>query len=224
MCGFISLHAQKQRGKATYYSKRATGARTANGDRLHHDSLTCAHRTLPFGSLLRVTNIANGKSVTVRVNDRGPFTRGRIIDLSWGAADAIGMLARGVAMVEIEVLSKGIKVPYKPNDGLFMPFTDFQIAEEGYSYIDQWADRDNDAHINLTDKRSATPKNTQTTKGKHAAQSKVKAPAGEHKPRRTRTVADAPKTSLPAAPHTKATPKNEKTNTWKSVFDKLKNH
>lgn len=74
------MHAQYvQRGKATYYSKRATGARTSSGERVHHDSLTCAHRTYPFGTKLKVTNPANGKSVIVKVTDRGPFARGRIM-------------------------------------------------------------------------------------------------------------------------------------------------
>ncbi|MBF0965366.1 MAG: septal ring lytic transglycosylase RlpA family protein, partial [Alloprevotella sp.] len=81
----ITAHAQ-QKGKATFYSKRATGARTASGERLHHDSLTCAHRTYPFGTLLKVTNLNNGNTVVVRVTDRGPFAKGRIIDLSYAAA------------------------------------------------------------------------------------------------------------------------------------------
>lgn len=97
-----SLSAQTQRGKATYYSKKATGRRTANGDRLHHDSMTCAHRTFPFGTLLKVTCEGNGRSVVVRVNDRGPFVRGRIIDLSWGAARELGILSQGVASVTVE--------------------------------------------------------------------------------------------------------------------------
>ena len=102
LVGFITLPAQTQRGKATYYSKRATGSRTANGDRLHHDSMTCAHRTFPFGTLLKVTNTQNQRSVVVRVNDRGPFIRGRIIDLSWGAARDLGILSQGVASVIVE--------------------------------------------------------------------------------------------------------------------------
>ncbi len=100
-----SMHAQ-QRGKASYYSKRATGAATSSGERVHHDSLTCAHRTHPFGTLLKVKNPANGREVIVKVNDRGPFGRGRIIDLSWGAARELGMLAQGVVMVEVEVVGE----------------------------------------------------------------------------------------------------------------------
>ena len=103
--GFISLHAQ-QRGRASFYSRQATGARTSSGERLHHRDFTCAHRTHPFGTLLKVKNLSNGKEVVVRVNDRGPFGRGRIVDLSWGAAKALGMLSQGVVDVEITPVGK----------------------------------------------------------------------------------------------------------------------
>ena len=89
----LTALGQIQSGKATFYSKRATGSRTANGERLHHDSLTCAHRTYPFGTMLKVYNPANGRSVIVRVTDRGPFVRGRIIDLSWRAAKELDIIA-----------------------------------------------------------------------------------------------------------------------------------
>ena len=113
MIGFVPMLSQ-QRGKASYYSRRATGARTSSGERLHHDSLTCAHRTYPFGTLLRVKNISNGKEVVVRVTDRGPHGRGRIIDLSLAAAKAIGMVQQGVAMVEVEEY-KPTTVPLRPD-------------------------------------------------------------------------------------------------------------
>ena len=116
MCAVAAAQAQYvQRGKATYYSKRATGARTSSGERLHHDSLTCAHRTYPFGTKLQVTNLQNGRSVVVRVTDRGPFARGRIIDLSWRAAKELGILTQGVAMVEV-VRADEIVVPFKPSN------------------------------------------------------------------------------------------------------------
>ena len=107
------LYAQPQQGKASFYAKRATGSQTANGERLHHDSLTCAHRTLPFGTLLRVTHVENGRSVIVRVNDRGPFVRGRIIDLSWGAARELGMISQGIATVIVEPADE-IIIPLRP--------------------------------------------------------------------------------------------------------------
>lgn len=111
----LTSHAQQQRGKASYYSKKATGARTSSGERLHHDSLTCAHRTYPFGTLLEVTNPANGRTVTVRVTDRGPYLRGRIVDLSWAAAKQLGILSKGVAMVTVRPTNRWV-VPFKPDD------------------------------------------------------------------------------------------------------------
>ena len=116
--------AQTQTGKASYYAKRATGSRTASGEKLHHDSLTCAHRTYPFGTLLHVKNPANDREVVVRVNDRGPFVRGRIIDLSWGAAKALGILAQGIATVVIEPLVE-FRIPMRAEEVLELP----RIAE-----------------------------------------------------------------------------------------------
>jgi rare lipoprotein A len=83
---------------ASYYS---TGLRTANGEPFDPDGFTAASRTLPFGTRLQVTNPATGRSVVVRVNDRGPFIRGRSLDLSRGAAAALGMIERGVANLQV---------------------------------------------------------------------------------------------------------------------------
>lgn len=115
-----------QRGKASYYSKRATGARSASGQRIHHDSLTCAHRYYPFGTMLKVTNLRNDKSVIVEVIDRGPFGRGRIIDLSWAAAKKLDMISQGVATVKVERLDN--PVPFKPEQTK-LPKVDFEMAE-----------------------------------------------------------------------------------------------
>lgn len=129
MTACLAVTAQTQRGKASYYSKRATGARTSSGERLHHDSLTCAHRTFPFGTLLRVTNENNGKEVIVRVTDRGPRGRGRIIDLSYGAARQLGILSQGVAVVRVERVRTN-KVPYRPEPEVDdLPEFDFEITE-----------------------------------------------------------------------------------------------
>ena len=111
---FTPAYSQSQRGKASFYAKRATGARTASGERLHHDSMTCAHRTLPFGTHLRVTHVDNGRSVVVNVNDRGPYVRGRIVDLSWGAARELGMIAQGIATVVVEAVDDDITIPLRP--------------------------------------------------------------------------------------------------------------
>lgn len=128
--------AQKQRGKATFYSKRATGARTASGERLHHDSLTCAHRTYPFGTVLKVTNLSNNKTVYVRVTDRGPFSRGRIVDLSWRAAKELGILSQGVAPVEIERYEE-INVPFRASDKYDLPEIDFSFSDNKLDYFEE---------------------------------------------------------------------------------------
>ncbi len=93
-----------QRGMASYYK---SGNRTASGERFNPMGLTAAHRSLPFGTKVRVTQVKSGRSVVVRINDRGPFVGGRIIDLSLGAARAIGLNLSGVARVEIDILSLG---------------------------------------------------------------------------------------------------------------------
>lgn len=131
MLSLAALDAQNvQRGKASFYSKRATGARASSGEKIHHDSLTCAHRTYPFGTMLKVTNITTGKSVQVRVIDRGPFARGRIIDLSWAAAKEIGMLAQGIATVVVEKADNLI-VPFKPEPEDHLFELDFERLADG---------------------------------------------------------------------------------------------
>lgn len=94
------------RGIASWYGPGFHGRRTANGERFNQNALTAAHRTLPFGTRVRVTNVNNGRSVVVRINDRGPFTGGRVIDLAAGAAQAIGLKSRGVGPVTIQVLGR----------------------------------------------------------------------------------------------------------------------
>jgi rare lipoprotein A len=98
-----------QYGKASYYGygDGFHGKKTASGEIFDRNGLTAAHPTLPFGTLCRVTNRANGKRVTVRINDRGPFAEGRIIDLSWGAAKRIDAERAGVVDVKVEVLKRG---------------------------------------------------------------------------------------------------------------------
>lgn len=92
------------RGTASYYAAKFDGRRTASGERFDNAAMTAAHRTLPFGTLVRVTNVANGKSVIVRINDRGPFSAGRMIDVSRAAASELGLVARGHGMVELAVI------------------------------------------------------------------------------------------------------------------------
>ena len=93
-----STSAHASSGIASYYWQ---GTRTANGERYYPDRVSCAHRTAPFGSYLRVTNAKTGRSITCRVNDRGPFVKGRIVDLSRGAAKQLGIINRGLARVTV---------------------------------------------------------------------------------------------------------------------------
>jgi len=92
---------------ASYYADQFHGRRTANGETFDMHALTAAHRTLPFNTRVRVHNLDNGRSVVVRINDRGPFVEGRIIDLSYGAAKAVGLIGPGTARVRLEVLEMG---------------------------------------------------------------------------------------------------------------------
>ena len=94
----------KETGLASWYGPQYHGRRTANGERYNMFDLTAAHRSLPFGTTVRVTSIGSGRQVVVRINDRGPFVRGRIIDLSYEAAKKLEINTSGVAKVRIEVI------------------------------------------------------------------------------------------------------------------------
>jgi rare lipoprotein A len=96
-----SAAGTKMAGVASFYTE---GERTANGEKFDTHELTAAHPTLPFGTKLRVTNVATGRSVTVRVNDRGPYVRGRVVDVSYSAAQSLGMVGKGVANVKLDVV------------------------------------------------------------------------------------------------------------------------
>jgi rare lipoprotein A len=101
----FSLHAQDDfNGVASYYADKFVGKSTASGDTYHHHKYTCAHKTLPFGTKLIVTNPANNKSVEVVVNDRGPFVKTRVIDLSKAAALELGIVQKGLAYVECQIV------------------------------------------------------------------------------------------------------------------------
>jgi rare lipoprotein A len=99
-----TVNADSSEGKVAWYGKKFAGRKTANGERFNPNAMTMAHKTLPFGTKVKVTNLANKKSVTVRVNDRGPVTPDRIGDLSQGAARKIGMLRAGVVNARLDVV------------------------------------------------------------------------------------------------------------------------
>ena len=99
-----------QHGNATFYGKSWHGRKTSSGERLNNEEYQCAHRTLPFGTLVKVTNKKNGKSCIVKVVDRGPFGKGMVIDLTYEAARSIGMLSAGVVPVSLEKIEPGTPI------------------------------------------------------------------------------------------------------------------
>lgn len=214
MTGFTFLNAQTQKGKASYYSKRATGSRTASGERLHHDSLTCAHRSYPFGSMLRVTNLSNGKSVDVKVTDRGPYGRGRIIDLSYGAAREIGMLSQGVGLVEVKLLP-GNMAPYRLDEGNNIPEFEFDFTESGYSFLEQFKD---DGDNGRTPPKAADGKGTDTKNAATKASTQQK--ATQHKQAAAKQQATA--TGAAKAHSHEQNKKTEDASSWSNVFEKIK--
>ena len=142
--GFTPLLAQgQQKGKASFYAKKFHGRKTASGERLHPDSLTCAHRTYPFGTKLKVYNPANGRSVVVRVTDRGPFVRGRIIDLSWRTAKELGIIAQGVATVFVQRHSD-IIIPFLPEDEIEIPDLELETNDGSVSATPFWQEMQKD--------------------------------------------------------------------------------
>ncbi|NDY42093.1 septal ring lytic transglycosylase RlpA family protein [Dissulfurirhabdus thermomarina] len=106
-----SARGYRAEGVASWYGPDFHGRRTANGETYDMHALTAAHRTLPMGTRVRVVNLDNGRSVVVRINDRGPFVRGRIIDLSYAAARKLGMIGPGTARVRIEALAPAGPAP-----------------------------------------------------------------------------------------------------------------
>lgn len=108
----VNLYAQKVeigktfKGKASYYHKKFSGRKTASGERLDNKDFTCAHKYYPFGTMIEVENPVTKKWVIVRVNDRGPFSKGRVLDLSYEAAKMIGMLSKGIMAINAKVVGK----------------------------------------------------------------------------------------------------------------------
>ena len=103
----LLVSGQVQTGKASFYADKFDGSPTASGEKYRHSKLTAAHKTLPFGTKIRVTNLANDQSVEVVVNDRGPYVENRIVDLSKSAAEKLGFLNQGIADVKLEVVDAG---------------------------------------------------------------------------------------------------------------------
>jgi len=107
ICLFGWANAQTQTGKASFYADKFEGLPTASGEKYRHNKLTAAHKTLPFGTKVKVTNLANNEIVEVVINDRGPYVEGRIIDLSRAAAEKLGFINLGIADVKLEIIDAG---------------------------------------------------------------------------------------------------------------------
>ena len=103
----IASYSQTQTGKASFYADKFDGGPTASGEKYRHSKKTGAHKTLPFGTKVRVTNLENNKTVDVVINDRGPYVDGRIIDLSKSAAEELDFINKGIADVKLEVIDAG---------------------------------------------------------------------------------------------------------------------
>jgi len=103
----VFSNAQVQTGKASFYADKFEGSPTASGEKYKHNKLTAAHKSLPFGTKVKVTNLANDQSVEVVINDRGPYVDNRIIDLSRAAAEKLGFVNQGLAEVKIEIVDPG---------------------------------------------------------------------------------------------------------------------
>lgn len=214
----------------------------SNGERYDRNAFTCAHRTLPFGTRLKITNPRNGKSVIVRVTDRGPFVRGRVVDLSYAAARELGTLTSGVAYVKVELVRKETEIPFpsESNGTLEIPEIEYGTAGVCYEFIPEWEkveedkpkeiERKVDTHLNnrkslqqakvekenITETRkqvqTSAPANQQVTKTKNQATVRT-TPAATN---RQQTAQQNKSATQPA------TSKNNSSSSWTNFFKRVK--
>ena len=161
-----------QKGKASFYARHFNGRKTASGERLHPDSLTCAHRSYPFGTLLRVYNPVNSRSVIVRVIDRGPYVRGRIIDLSWRAAKELDIIGQGIATVFVSKANAFV-VPFLPTDAIEIPDLELETNDGAPALHPLWKEMKDDQ---LKEQQQAQPKSQSQHKTPQKVQQKGKKP------------------------------------------------
>lgn len=124
--------AQVQTGKASFYADKFDGHPTASGEKYRHNKLTGAHKTLPFGTKVKVTNLANNQSVEITINDRGPYVEGRIVDVSKSAAEKLGFVNQGIAEVKLEVIDPGsgkVSDPGRPIEHVMVEENEFYEFE-----------------------------------------------------------------------------------------------
>ena len=134
LTGPLQAQQFRQTGLASFYADKFEGRLTASGEKFRQNKLTAAHKTLPFGTLVRVKNLENGKEVTVRINDRGPFVEGRIIDLSKSAARKLDFIQQGVVRVELVAISSP-EPEKKPYSTLDKPVAGSDLPAEPYYLV-----------------------------------------------------------------------------------------
>ena len=237
----LTIKAQSD-GKASYYSNGLHGRRMSNGERYDRNAFTCAHRTLPFGTRLKITNPRNGKSVIVRVTDRGPFVRGRVVDLSYAAARELGTLASGVAYVKVEVVRKETEIPF-PSEStgtLEIPEIEYGTAGVCYEFIPEWEKVEEDKPKEIerkVDTRLNNRKSLQQAKvekeniSETRKQVQTSAPANQQV---TKTKNQATARTTPAATNRQqtaqqnksttqsTTSKNNSSSSWTNFFKRVK--
>ena len=214
----------------------------SNGERYDRNAFTCAHRTLPFGTRLKITNPRNGKSVIVRVTDRGPFVRGRVVDLSYAAARELGTLASGVAYVKVELVRKETEIPFpsESNGTLEMPEIEYGTAGVCYEFIPEWEKVEEDKPKEIerkVDTRLNNKKNPQQGKvekeniSETRKQVQTSAPANQQV---TKTKNQATTRTTPAATNRQqtaqqnksttqsTTSKNNSSSSWTDFFKRVK--
>lgn len=214
----------------------------SNGERYDRNAFTCAHRTLPFGTRLKITNPRNGKSVIVRVTDRGPFVRGRVVDLSYAAARELGTLASGVAYVKVELVRKETEIPFpsESNVTLEIPEIEYGTAGVCYEFIPEWEKVEEDKPKEIerkVDTRLNKKKNPQQDKVEKEnitetrKQVQTSAPANQQV---TKTKNQATARTTPAATNRQqtaqqnksttqsTTSKNNSSSSWTNFFKRVK--
>jgi len=243
LCNIFTLTIQAQSdGKASYYSNGLHGRRMSNGERYDRNAFTCAHRTLPFGTRLKITNPRNGKSVIVRVTDRGPFVRGRVVDLSYAAARELGTLASGVAYVKVELVRKETEIPYpsESNGAIEMPEVEYGTAGICYEFIPEWEkveedkpkeiERKVDTHLNnkrvsnqakLEKEYNTSYKQKQAVSSNNQQTSKVKSTTTPA--RSSQQTANRQQTTQQNKANTQpTTSKNGSSSSWMNFFKRVK--
>ncbi len=243
LCNIFTLTIQAQSdGKASYYSNGLHGRKMSNGERYDRNAFTCAHRTLPFGTRLKITNPRNGKSVIVRVTDRGPFVRGRVVDLSYAAARELGTLASGVAYVKVELVRKETEIPFpSESTGIIeMPEIEYGTAGVCYEFIPEWEkveedkpkeiERKVDTHLNNRKSlQQAKVEKENITETRKQVQTSMPANQQANKTKSQATARTAPATTnrQQSAQQNKSTTqsttsKNNSSSSWTNFFKRVK--